>query len=144
MTDLAIPASESSTIARIEWATTQLAHAVTVDDVKDIRDKAEAIRHFLKQQEGSLRAQNYAAALKLRAERRLGEMLADTIPHEGGRPIKPSHDERVSRRLEDYGLNYSASHRFQTIAAIPAPHNQSAVCARLSGASGSTGAGRSP
>lgn len=59
--------------------------------MKLIRDKAEALRQYIRQQKGSLEMQNQCAEIKLRAERRAGEMLAQDIPHESGRrPEKPS------------------------------------------------------
>lgn len=39
--------------------------------------KAEAIRQYIKQQKGSLEMQNQAAEIKLRAERRAGEILKE-------------------------------------------------------------------
>jgi hypothetical protein len=53
---------------------------------------------------------------KLRCERRLGELLADTVrsPDEG-RPKEVSHDAT----LPDLGVTRSDSSRFQRIAAIP-------------------------
>jgi N6-adenosine-specific RNA methylase IME4 len=57
----------------------------------------------------------------LRAERRAGEFLASEIPHQGGRPEKPFHDERVNNdvKLEDLGISYPQSSRWQSIASIP-------------------------
>ena len=47
-----------------------------IDAVKDIRDKAQAIAAYTKQRGDSLEVQNSAAEVKLRAERRMGELLA--------------------------------------------------------------------
>jgi len=44
-----------------------------------------------------------------------GKLLVETVNHEGGRP-KPLQGERV---LKDMGINYSQSHRWQTIAGVP-------------------------
>src|SRR5436309_2262552 len=73
-----------------------LAEVKDVPEAKDIRDKAQAIQHYLRQQGYCLAAQNDAAELKLRAERRLGDLLAETVRHEGGRPAKRSQDDTVS------------------------------------------------
>jgi hypothetical protein len=61
------------------------------------------------------------AEIKLRAERRIGEMLGETVSHEGGRPEKPSHDVTVSPRLSDIGISRKQSSRWQTIASLPEP-----------------------
>ena len=50
--------------------------------------QAEAIRLYVRQQNMGLEMQNNAAEIKLRAERRAGEMLDGSLPHKGGRPKK--------------------------------------------------------
>lgn len=45
-----------------------LQEAHSIDEVKKIRDQAEAIRAYIKQQKGSLIMQNQAAEIKIRAE----------------------------------------------------------------------------
>ena len=42
--------------------------AASVDEIKDIRDKAEAIRMYLKQSNESLGVQNRAAEIKIRGK----------------------------------------------------------------------------
>lgn len=64
-------------------------------NVKRVRDQAEAIRLYVKKQKMGLEMQNSAAEIKLRAERRAGEMLKSADKHTGGRPKKnPLHAER--------------------------------------------------
>jgi len=64
-------------LIHFDRARQELALASTVDEVKQIRDQAEAIRQYIKQQKGSFEMQNQAAEIKLRAERRAGEMLRE-------------------------------------------------------------------
>jgi len=52
-----------------------LAELRAIPKVKEIRDQAQAVAHYLKQRDGSFQAQQDAAEIKLRAERRLGELL---------------------------------------------------------------------
>lgn len=69
---------------------------------------------------GSLEMQNQAAEIKLRAERRLGQMLKIEINHEGGRPEKPLQDVMVSKPLlSDFGITPIQSHRWQLESQIP-------------------------
>ena len=82
------------------------------------RDRA-AIQAYLRQQGESLAVQNDAAELKLRAERRIGELLAETVQKGGDRRSK-SYDTTSISRLPD-GVSRSQSSRWQGVASIPEP-----------------------
>ena len=68
-----------------------------------------------------LEMQNSAAEIKLRAERRAGEMLAKTDKHAGGRPNKNRRHAVTSlpAKLKEMGIAKKQSSRWQTIAALP-------------------------
>jgi hypothetical protein len=88
--------TESVSLVHFDRAREALALASSIDEVKQIRDQAEAIRQYIRQQKGSFEMQNQAAEIKLRAERRAGEMLKVQVNHGGGRPSeKPFHDGSV-------------------------------------------------
>ncbi len=81
----------------------------------------QAVRIYIRQRDGSLEAQNHAAEIKLRAERKLGELLAQTVNHFGGgngsnQYEQRSHDETVARLPE--GVSKTQSHRWQKIAGL--------------------------
>src|SRR6202521_50405 len=82
-TDLALNIPSSSPLARLETARRLLAEVLSVDDVKAIRDVAEAARIYARQARLGLEAQNDAAEIRQRAERKLGELLA-TLPKQDG------------------------------------------------------------
>lgn len=107
-------------LARIEEACRLLAEARSIDDVKAIRDMAEAARVYARQAQLGLQAQNHAAEIKLRAERRAGELLAEMPKNRGtrlgGRTLIPPDD---TPRLADVGVSAAQSHRFQAIASLP-------------------------
>jgi len=119
----AVSEQANSPLARLDQATQLLAKARTVDEVKLIHDQAEAARVYARERDLGLQAQNYAAEIKLRAERRLGEILTDMPKNEGTRTIGrntviPPSD---TPRLADLGLTRVESSRFQQIAKIPEP-----------------------
>ena len=80
-TDLALHATSSSPLARLETARRLLAEVRSVDDAKAIHDVAEAARVYARQARLGLEAQNDAAEIRLRAERKLGELLASMDKH---------------------------------------------------------------
>jgi N6-adenosine-specific RNA methylase IME4 len=103
--------SDSNEISLLEQAKALLARASSVDEVKDVRDRAEALRMYAKQAGLGLDMQNQAAEVKLRAERRAGELLDPKM----GRPEKVSHDATLS----ELGISRSQSSRWQRIASLP-------------------------
>lgn len=100
--------------------------AKDVDEVKQIRDKAEALRLYLKKQGESLEMQNTCAEIRLRAERRAGELLkdmrengkrADSGEYHGNQYQNgSSHDVTT---LSSLGVTKMQSSRFQAVASIP-------------------------
>ena len=80
----------------LDKASRALAQASTVDEIKDIRDKAEAARKYAQSAKLGLDIQNYAAEIKLRAERKVGELLLDMEKNMGSRGVGvPFHDESI-------------------------------------------------
>jgi len=57
--------------------------------------------------------------IKIRAERRAGELLSEMDKHKGGRPKKHSHDDNGFPRLRDLGIDGNKSSRWQKISEIP-------------------------
>ena len=117
-----VPVHQPGPLIHFENARRELELARTVDEVKQIRDKAEAMRLYCKQALHSLEMQNQCAEIKLRAERKAGDMLRDTEKHPPGPiPIKDRcHDATdLPPRLEDLGISKSQSSRWQKISEIP-------------------------
>jgi hypothetical protein len=99
-------------------ASQALAQAKTLDEIKLVRDKAEAARKYAQSAAMGLQIQNYAAELKLRAERKAGKILAE-LPLRGGDRKSNSRDE--SLKLMDLGIDHNQSARWQLTAQIPEP-----------------------
>jgi phage N-6-adenine-methyltransferase len=109
-------ASSVTSLSRIEDAHRALSSAKTLDDVLKIRDQAEALRVYIKCISESLDAANAASEVKLRAERKAGEMLAamdnaKTGPNQLGNTPLPNS-------LEDLGIDKMQSSRWQREAAV--------------------------
>ena len=98
-------------LVHFENAKRELQLATNVDEVKDLRDKAEALRLYMKQAGESLWMQNQCAEIKVRAERKAGELLKVTV-----KPGNPqlSHDVTI-KTLPD-GISRKQSSRWQAIA----------------------------
>jgi N6-adenosine-specific RNA methylase IME4 len=102
-------------LVRIEAMQRALAETRDIDEIKDIRDKAEAIRLYTRQRGCSLDIQNDAAVIKIRCERRLGELVKENPDiHPGGNQAK-LHDVTLS----DFGISKAESHRWQLEASVP-------------------------
>jgi hypothetical protein len=125
-------------LVRYEAARTALAECHRVDEVKDIRDKAEAMAAYARQakdQEMIL----WATEIKVRAERKAGEMLTE-MARTGERAVQgdgPKFDrgnssiaELVTDRpktLEELGVSKRESHRWQSLASMSDEHFETAV-----------------
>lgn len=107
-------------LPQLEAARHALAQARTLDDIKHVRDQAEAMRLYVRAAGYGLEMQNDVAEIKLRAERRAGELLALTVEH-GGDRRSMSHDSTLKTRLSDLGIDRDQSSRWQQIARVPEP-----------------------
>lgn len=118
--------SETALI-KLDAARQALAESRDLSEIKAIRDQAEAMRQYAKAAQMGLEAQNHAAEIKLRAERRAGELLGEMDRQPRGRPEKTSPDvtftvEPIARpTLTDIGVTRMQSHRWQAVAAVPEP-----------------------
>lgn len=109
-------------IALYETACRALAEARTIDEVKDLADRAEAMRIYNRQAKNKdLEAD--AAEIRERAERRLGEMIIEGKASgqiaEGRPPKNCSEPEQFTRiKLDDLGIDRKTSMRSQRKAGI--------------------------
>jgi|DEB0MinimDraft_10_1074344.scaffolds.fasta_scaffold33634_2 phage N-6-adenine-methyltransferase len=108
-------------LVKLDEAKRALAEASTLQEIKDIRDKAEAIRQYVKVAGYHLGYQNQAAETKLRAERKAGELLKQMEKNKGGKPSEKNrgHDVHGIPSLKDLGIHHKQSQRWQQIADLP-------------------------
>lgn len=115
---------QAELLARLDQANAALAEAKTLPEVKAVRDKIAAIEGYLRQRDRSEAIANEATRLKLRAERRLGELLkAKPRAKTGPRPKlgdTRSRNSATAPRLVDLGISTKQASRWQKIAALPA------------------------
>jgi hypothetical protein len=111
-------AVEGTALVPLEEACRLLAEARSVPEVKAVRDYAEAWRHYNKQQAYSVEAMNDAAEIKIRAERRLGELLGE-MPRQRPGEYQRLHAATVAPSLDDLGIEKTQSHRWQRVASVP-------------------------
>jgi N6-adenosine-specific RNA methylase IME4 len=118
-------------LANIETAKQLLAASSRVDEVKTIKDRAEAARVMARKLKLSEEAQQHAAEIRIRAERRMGELLREaketgereTRGGDRGNQFSPkSHDVTLPTppKLADLGISKMESSRAQAIAEVPA------------------------
>jgi N6-adenosine-specific RNA methylase IME4 len=101
-----VPPEQCRILALLESGRDAIAQARTADEVKLIRDQAQTAYYFLKQREYSFDAQQDAAEIKVRAERRLGQLVAKLKTEQGGNFVLPPGVLRIE------------SHRWQKLAAL--------------------------
>lgn len=122
--------AEPLSLVSIGHATRMLAEAKSLDDVRTIRDLAEAARVYARAHDLGIEAMNHAAEIKLRAERRAGELLVQT--RETGERAASGVDVRYAQEskpatLADLGISRDQSSRWQSIASIPEPEFEGAI-----------------
>ena len=119
-------------LAKYDAARYALSEAVEVDEVKDIRDKAAAMAAYARQAQDKELLQ-WATEIKVRAERRAGEMMRDMEKNTGAKGIGPIAVTRLDRNqaptLADMGISKNESSRWQKLAAVSNEKFEEAVAA---------------
>lgn len=115
-----------SDLVKYDAACRAVAEAASIDEAKDFRDKSEAMRAYAKQAKNK-QLEVQAAEIRIRAERRIGELMAaqrdSGALSEGGRPSHKtgSQTDPVSAAptLAEVGIDKHLADRARKYAAIP-------------------------
>lgn len=111
-------AIEAGSVETISRAAQMLERASTVAEMVEVQDLAEAARVLFLKAKLGLAAQNHAALIKLKAERKAGELLTQLERRPEGRPSKLNKDVEFEyeRVLRESGVSQPAASRWERIA----------------------------
>jgi hypothetical protein len=125
------PIEAASGLSIYERMCFAIAECVAVDEAKDIRDKAAALEAYYRQAR-NLDAEREAANVRLRAERRVGELLKELDRAEtpnpsgiGGKSNKvvtstdATQQSPYAAALKGHGMSRQTASRYQALATIP-------------------------
>lgn len=108
----------SQQLLHLEHARRALSEANTVTEIKAVREKAESVRTHAQKASLGFDIQNFAAELKLQAER-VGGQLLNQMKLRGGPRTGSNHAPQPS--LKDLGIDKNQSARWQLEASVPEP-----------------------
>src|SRR3954465_2815753 len=116
------PAAPNGQIVRYDAMCQAIADAHEVDEVKDIRDKAVAIEVYARQAKNT-EAERQACEIRLRAERRVGQMLSAMDKAPGARGTGSNQHKVRSRdtstpTLGDLGISHDQSSAWQKLGRV--------------------------
>src|SRR4051812_14843110 len=110
-----MPSSHFQGLAVLDQVSQLLEEAKSLEEIKEIRDKAEAARSYARAAKLGLELQNRAAELRLRAERKAGQFLRSMKLRGGDRRSKL---HRPTLKLDALGISRQQSMRWQRVASI--------------------------
>jgi hypothetical protein len=109
----------SFAIARYDAMCRAIAAAHAVDEIKAFRDKAAALQAYARMA-GNYEAENRCAEMRLRAERRAGELLAAMDKAKGGQPYQATGPAaRPVETCANLGITKNQSSTWPRLAAVP-------------------------
>lgn len=120
-------------LIRYDAMCTAIAVCCSVDEVKDLRDKAKALEVYA-QQARNVEAERKCCEVRIRAERRAGELLRDMAatgqrlkPGDAGRSKANISPKSSGTTLVDLGITRDQSSKWQQLANVPEEEFERAV-----------------
>ena len=110
--------SDLKEMVLLDKAEQAIIQAKSIDEIKDIMDKAEVIRLYAKKAQKGLLIQNRAAEIKLMAERQAGVWLKKREKQAPGPKDKSNH-VTYPPKLSELGVSKHESSRWQAVASLP-------------------------
>jgi hypothetical protein len=121
----------TAALVRYDAMCRAIAAAYQVDEVKDIRDRALAIQMYARQADNT-EAERQACEIRLRAERKAGQLLKEIEKAKGARQpgtnrgATPLNGVRAST-MADWGVSYKQSSDWQKLAEVPEAQFEAAL-----------------
>ena len=117
--------SEGTQLVRYDAMCSAIAAAHEIDEVKGLRDTAQRAEMYARQAQNT-KAERQAHEIRLRAERKCGELLAVREKVNGGRGTPSNQHQSVVASdhprpptLGDLGISWQQSSDWQKLAAVP-------------------------
>jgi DNA N-6-adenine-methyltransferase (Dam) len=125
---LAAGLQHQTALVRYDAMCRAIAECHSVDEAKDIRDKAVALEVYARQAK-NFEAERKAAEIRVRAERHCGLLLKEMPKAAGGRPYQGSYssDEPRGKTLAELGISYDQSSEWQQLADVPEDEFEAAL-----------------
>ncbi|GAG85801.1 unnamed protein product, partial [marine sediment metagenome] len=111
-----IKRSDIDSLLSFEGVKAEIEKIETIDIAKAFQDRAEILRIYAKKVGKGLEVQNRCAEIKIRAEKKAGELLK-VIPREKSREYQKLHDVTFEPKpsLSELGITNIQSHRWLLI-----------------------------
>ena len=118
-------------LVRYDAMVTAIQVCERVDEVKDIRDKAVALEAYAKQA-NNMEAERQCALIRVRAERKCGQMLRDNpkaVPSGNNQhgDVEVSTDTIHPKTLSELGISPDQSSTWQKLANVPDDEFEAAI-----------------
>jgi hypothetical protein len=118
-------AEESNPLVRYDAMCRAIDAAHRVDEVKDIRDKAMAIALYARQANNH-EAERQAIQIRVRAERKAGE-LSKELPRGAGNQHASPHGAEKQKLLADAGISTQQASEWERLADVPEDEFEKAI-----------------
>jgi hypothetical protein len=120
-----------ASLARYDAMCRAIEAAYKVDEVKDVRDQAIALEIYARQAH-NVEAERQACEIRLRAERRAGQLSAKLERSNPGKRRKDlgSAVQPKSKALRDAGVSKAQAHEWEKLAAVPDQEFEAALADR--------------
>ncbi len=114
----------AGSLANISKARQALSQAKSLEDVLQIRDQAKAVETYCRAARETLELQNQAAEIKVRAERKAGELIAKMDKRRSNQYRKKMQGSTMEpctkgAKLQEIGVSKSQAFRLESMAAVP-------------------------